>query len=92
MKLVANILLYLFISFLAVPTIVTLIEEKSDVSAFYSSAEEEIHKEIKAEIKDYYSFDVIHYTYTSKTKIFSENQSNLRLLSKEILIPPPKLV
>lgn len=91
MKLVANILLFLFVSFLAVPTIVTLIEKKSDVSAFYSSAEEEIHKEIKAEIKECYSFDLINYSYTSKIRIFSGYQSNLMVLTKEILIPPPKM-
>jgi hypothetical protein len=95
MKFAVNLLLFVFISFLSVPTIVTLIEEKVDVSAFYSAAEEEIHKEIKqvkAEIKDSYNFDLTNYTYNSKTKIFSENQSNLDLISKEILIPPPKFI
>ena len=95
MKFAVNLLLFVFISFLSVPTIVTLIEEKVNVTAFYSASEEEIHKEIKqikAEVKDSYSFDLTNYFYNSKTKIFSENQSNLDLISKEILIPPPKFI
>jgi hypothetical protein len=63
MKSVARILMVLFIAFLSMPTIVTLIEKNTDVSLFYSFAEEEIHKdlkEIKADLKqqfDYPSLD-----------------------------------
>jgi hypothetical protein len=92
MKCAVSILLFVFISFLSVPTIVTLIEKKVDVTAFYAFSEEEIHKEIKAEFKHTYSFDFTDYNYVTKTKIFSENQSNLDLISREILIPPPKFV
>lgn len=92
MKCAVSILLFIFISFLSVPTIVTLIDKKVDVTAFYSFSEEEIHKEIKAEFKMNHSIDFTNYNYITKTKIFSENQSNLDLISKEILIPPPKFV
>lgn len=92
MKFAVSTLLFVFISFLSVPTIVTLIEKNVDVSAFYAFSEEEIHKELKAEFKEQFAFEFTNYHYLIKTKIFSENQSNLALISKEILIPPPKFV
>ena len=92
MKFAVSSLLFIFVSFLSVPTIVTLIEKKVDVSAFYSFSEEEIHKEMKAEFKYNFNNEFPDFDYITKTKIFSENQSDLDLISKEILIPPPKLV
>ena len=56
MKYLAQIVLVLFVAFLSTPTIVSIIEKKTDVSIFYSLTEEEIHKElkeVKAEIKSY---------------------------------------
>jgi hypothetical protein len=48
MKLTAHIFLFLFIAFLATPTIVTMVEKSCDTSMFFSGAEEEsVQKEIK---------------------------------------------
>ena len=77
------------------PTIVTLIEKKVNVAAFYSTSEEEIQKEIKEVklvIRDTYCLEIPSFEFTSNVKIFSENQYNLDLISRDILIPPPKFI
>ncbi|WP_417351618.1 hypothetical protein [Flavobacterium alkalisoli] len=51
MKFLVKIVLFLFITFLSAPTIISLMEDDdADISMVYSLNEEEIHKEIK-EIK-----------------------------------------
>ena len=47
MKTLVNIVLFLFVSFLAAPTVVSLIEDDADVSIVYSLTEEELQKELK---------------------------------------------
>ena len=47
MKTLVNIVLFLFVSFLAAPTMVSLIEDDADVSIVYSLTEEELQKELK---------------------------------------------
>lgn len=94
MKFAVNFFLIVFISFLAMPTIVTLIEEKVNVTAFYSTSEEEIQKEVKElklVLKEYCFQGILQFEFNSNIKIFNENQSNLDLISRDILIPPPKL-
>ena len=98
MNVAINIFLFIFISFLSVPTIVTLIEKNSDVSIFYSLAEEEIQKElkeikeVKAEVKLHFNFDIVLFLKTTNAKIFSENKSKHDSVSEEIFSPPPDLV
>jgi hypothetical protein len=78
-----------------VPTIVTLIEEKTDVSAFYNFAEEELHKqikELKAEVKSNYNNELLTSVFTVKSKIISENRSKHDAILEEIFSPPPELI
>ena len=77
------------------PTIVTLIEKETDISAFYSFADEELQKEvkeIKAEIKTNYNNELLNALNTAKTKIISENRSKHDAISEEIFSPPPELI
>ena len=93
MKHLAQIILVLFVAFLSTPTIVSLIEKKTDVSIFYSLAEEEIHKElkeVKAEIKSYdYPISTIA---LKKSRIVSENLSKHDNVSSVIFSPPPEFI
>ena len=59
MKILVNIVLFMFLSFLSAPTIVSLIEDEADVSIAYSLTEEEIHKEVK-EVVAYHPLE-FHY-------------------------------
>lgn len=88
-------MLFVFITFLSVPTIVTLIEKETDISAFYSFSEEEIQKqvkEIKAEVKTNYNNELFNSLNNAKTIIVSENRSKHDAISEEIFSPPPELI
>ena len=77
------------------PTIVTLIEKETDISAFYSFSEEEIQKqvkEIKAEVKTNYNNELFNSLNNAKTIIVSENRSKHDAISEEIFSPPPELI
>jgi hypothetical protein len=95
MKSVARILMILFITFLSTPTIVTLIEKNTDVSLFYSFAEEEIHKdlkEIKEDLKQQFDYPQMNFKIKLNSKIVSENLSHHDNVTSSIFSPPPELV
>lgn len=95
MKFAVQIVLFLFISFLSVPTIVTVIEKNTDISVFYSFAEEEIAKhakEVKAELKIYDNTELFAFSPKSNNKIVSENLSKHDNVLEEIFSPPPELI
>ena len=77
MKLEVNSMLFVFITFLSVPAIVTLIEKQRDVYALYNSAEQKLHnqiKEVKIRAKTIYNNELIMYVNDLKSKIISENK------------------
>jgi len=98
MKLAVQLVLFLFISFLSVPTIVTIIEKSSDISVFYNFAEEEITKHVKVvkvvkvELKLIYTDEPVDFLYTTKKEIISENLSKHVKVLEEIFSPPPELI
>lgn len=92
MKLVARILMVLFITFLSTPTVVTLIEKNTDISLFYSFSEEEIHKDIKADLKQQFDYPFLDAKIKLNSKIISENLSRHDNVADEIFSPPPELV
>ena len=93
MKLAAQILLFVFITFLATPTIVSVIEKNADTSLFYSFSEEEkAHKEVKA----VFNFNVVNtpvnFSNLNSGLIHSENLSKHDKIASKIFIPPPEQV
>lgn len=95
MKLIAQLILFLFIAFLSTPTIVVLIEKNSDVSMFYNFSEEENHKEvkeIKANLNLGFDYPFVEKQSLSDSKIISKNFLRHDTITEEIFIPPPELV
>lgn len=95
MKFAVQLVLFIFISFLSVPTIVTMIEKDTDTSIFYSFAEEEITKhvkEVKAELKISYDEESFAFIDTTKNRIISENLSKHDKVLEEIFSPPPEFI
>jgi len=94
MKLAVNILIFLFIAFLATPTIVSLIERKVNTSMFYSTSEEEcLHKdmkELKAALK-IEQFHFFNFSTKSSSLIVSENKSRHDNVTSSIFSPPPNV-
>jgi len=95
MKLIAQFILFIFVAFLTTPTIVTLIENNTDISLFYSFDEEENHKdlkEIKADLRIAFDDPIIGLQEHQNSKIISENLTRHDNNAEEIFIPPPQLV
>jgi hypothetical protein len=94
MKIAAKILLLIFITFLALPTIVRLIEKNTDVAVFYSFEEEAEKdlKEIKANLKQDFDCPFLNLETKKNNQIVFENLSGHDNIAQEINSPPPKLV
>ena len=94
MKFITGFLLVFFISFLATPTIVSVIKKSTDISMFYSFNEEELQKdfkELKADLSHNYEFAFVNLLSTTTSKIISENLSRHDNVSEKIFSPPPEL-
>lgn len=93
MKITAQILLFVFITFLVTPTIVSVIKKSADMSVFYSFSEEEkAHKEIKAVFNSDVVIYPVNLSRLDSGLIHSENLSKHDKISSKIFIPPPEQV
>jgi hypothetical protein len=93
MKLIINIVLFLFITFLSTPTVVGMIDDDVDISCFYNLAEEE---ETNPTIQEVKVLPTSHYTFlnffTFETLKFNVNLNQLLSydnLAHKIFSPPP---
>jgi len=95
MKLVARLILLLFITFLSIPTVISLIEKKTDISVLYSFSEEETNKdlnEIKANFLNVFVSITSNFEQIINAEIISENLSKHDTILEEIFSPPPELI
>lgn len=93
MKLAAKILLFVFITFLATPTIISVIKKSVDTSVFYSFSEEEkAHKEIKAVFNIDVAHPTVNFSNPNTGLIQSENLLKHNKIASKIFIPPPEQV
>ena len=77
------------------PTIVSLIEKKSDISVLLSVDDEEVEKEaldlyVTSEFQ--YFYDVQYLVCNCSIQKFSNQRTNLDSISLDKVIPPPKMV
>lgn len=69
-----------------------MIEKDTDISMFYSFAEEEHHKEVKAEVKHYFENNsIVFFDKETKSSFFS-NDSEHPTVFREIFSPPPNFI
>ncbi|MFB9076639.1 hypothetical protein ACFFLS_25530 [Flavobacterium procerum] len=93
MKILARILLFIFIAFLSTPTIVQALKKSNSAAVSFSIAEEEVHKELKNVMHpSILEHDVLIPVYIEKKTIISENIVKLDNISPSIFAPPPNLV
>lgn len=94
MKILTNIVLFLFMTFLSTPTIVGVMESDTDTSVVYSFSEEEIHKEVKeipVSIGDILQLPSL--IFTEKSIVINiENIQKHDNVSEEIFSPPPEFI
>ena len=94
MKFIVKIVLFIFISFLSTPTIVSLIEKKVDTDIFYSFSEEElIHKDLKEIKADFRLYDITltNFVHNSSNAILSKIHFKCIKPSIVIFSPPPNI-
>ena len=95
MKTVVYIVIFLFVSFLSLPTFVGLIDENdTDFSMVYSmSEEEELHKNftINEAIKTNKQVIKVCFQLPTSKKIVSENHIQYDTVLEEIFSPPPEV-
>ncbi|RZJ52030.1 MAG: hypothetical protein EOO44_13085 [Flavobacterium sp.] len=93
MKVLARILLFIFIAFLSTPTIVQAIKKCNSATMTISLSEEEVHKELKSIVHPtILEHEVLMTAYIQKKTIISENIVKLDNISPSIFAPPPNLV
>ncbi len=94
-KTVVTIFLFVFISFIAAPTLLSLIKENNTSSLFFNCDEEEMIKdftELKVVLNQDFSFIPMQYSFPKNSVIISENLSRHDNVSEEIFSPPPEFI
>jgi len=94
MKLVARILLFIFIAFLSTPTIVAVIKKSTNATITINISEEEkSNKEIKATVyAENSNNELVAPVFKESKIILSGNIVKLDNISPSIFAPPPNLV
>lgn len=87
----AYIALFFFISFIALPTIITIIDKDADVSICYSLNEDELQKELKADIILFIETTTLVLFEQYPSKMLTQNSSKHNSVFEEIFSPPPEL-
>ena len=93
MKLIINIVLFLFIIFLSTPTVVGMIDDDVDISCFYNLAEEEETNPTVLEVKILPTIQYAFFNFfTLETLKYNVNLNHLLSydnLAHKIFSPPP---
>ena len=96
MKLLVNIFLFIFITFLSTPTLVGMIDDKADTSYFYTMCEEEENHAPFNEIKTVpivnYSFFDFTLNKLEKLNVLIEHDLSFDNLAHQIFSPPPNIL
>ncbi len=95
MKLISKIVLFIFVLFLATPTIVAAIDDNVDTSYFFNMSEEETHSafnEIKSMPTIYSIPLVIDFEGLQKVQFSILNDRKVNSLKPKVFLPPPELV
>lgn len=95
MKVAVYIVIFLFVSFLSLPTIVGFLDnDDADVSMVYNlSEEEEVHKtfNLKEALKTSRQAFTLHLEMPASKKIVIENHIQYDSVLEEIFSPPPEV-
>lgn len=94
MKVFARFFLFLFLAFLAAPTIVVIIKKSSDISVFFdfSEEEEDSQKDIKNFVhQELVNIELINVCFEEIELIFSNTIGEHDNVVSFIFAPPPNL-
>lgn len=96
MKLLVNIFLFIFITFLSTPTLIGMVDEQADTSYFYNMCEEEENHAPFNEIK---SVPITNYSISSflqnkwdRLNVQIDHFLSFANLAHQIFSPPPNFL
>lgn len=95
MKLMSKIVLFIFVVFLATPTLVAAIDDSVDTSYFFNMSEEESHSSINEvkSIPTIYSIPlVIDFEGLQKVQFSILNDRKVNSIKPKVFLEPPELV
>ncbi len=95
MKSMCKIVLFIFVLFLATPTIVSAIDKTIDTSYFFNMSEEESHSsfnEVKSMPMIYSIPLIIDFEGFQRAKYSVLNDRKVNSLKPKVFLPPPELV
>lgn len=96
MKVVVSFLVFLLITFLSTPTIISVLDKDADISYFYTLSEEEENQVSFDEIKSVAlsSQELLSFFYNSSVTLNVAMVANLSFtnLAHQIFSPPPELI
>ena len=97
MKLLVNIFLFIFITFLATPTLIGMVDKEADTSYFYTMCEEEENHSPFNEIKTVQTnnYSVVHFSFGELAKLnvlMEHDLLSFDNLAHQIFSPPPNLI
>ena len=97
MKVVVSFLVFLLITFLSTPTIISVLDKDADISYFYTLSEEEEENQVSFdEIKSVAlsSQELLSFFYNSSVTLHVAMVANLSFtnLAHQIFSPPPELI
>lgn len=91
MKIIALLLVLVFTSFLITPTVMTVIEQNTDMSVFFGSADnEKADLEIEAVFTSNFNYLSNDFAFLNFTLILQKNLSIQCKIASKIFIPPPQ--
>ena len=94
MKFLSTVFLFLFLAFLATPTLIAMVDKKADTSCFYTMCEEEENHSPFNEIKTVQTTNylVIHFSFGELAKLnvlIEHDLLSFDNLAHQIFSPPP---
>lgn len=99
MKVVVSFLVFLLITFLSTPTIISVLDKDADISYFYTLSEEEEEEENQVSFDEIKSValssqELLSFFYNSSATLNVAILANLSFtnLAHQIFSPPPELI
>ena len=94
MKSLISLLLFVFITYQSMPTIILVLDDNSSFSMFENDQDDEAlknYKELEINVSVFNFFVLISTTEILKSKIISKNQINFDSIPTKIFITPPDI-
>lgn len=96
MKVASYLLLFIFLTFITLPTLVKIFDNRADVTAIFNMSEEEESGKSFSKLKEVIKASKVtiafNPNYQKAVKIVSDNRVKHDAVSRELFSPPPEFL